>query len=737
VLKKFRVMGKSLLPGCWEAAHSLCGLALWCALLLGCDARDSASLSDPEQAPTSSRVVSDTEMLLPNAPWFELPEGWQQQHPVLSPNAKSEAHWIGLAEAEIERNPADGSGRAWLESVRPVDSRDDASTWLRSEASEDRPLLEASSYHRFEIGFEVGEFGIDEGGVIFLTPEPFWYWSEAQSGDPRAPGYTTARARVDGVELRADFGDAAFTVAGRALEPGERIDFTYGAGEPGAQVDRYAERGAEIMIGVDADGDGVRAWIDESVRVDISAQPGVQLLAFGPAEITPGAAFEIVVSLTDPVGNRARWPEDPNAQAGVSVGHFAIHVLEDSSLGLEGAASPRTARSAPDAPMRLSFTPKPGEGTIRLRIEGREDLAEMAFDLPPIVVRKAANRLVWGDLHGHTSVSDGTGTPHDYFAYARDVARLDVVALTDHDHWGLRPLDERPDVAADLLATAHSFNRPGHFITIPGYEWTNWLHGHRHVLYFDREAPIFSALDPRTDRPDELWNALRGLPALTLAHHSAGEPVATNWLFAPDPELEPLTEIASVHGVSEALDAPNPVLGGIPGNFVRDTLMRGVRLGFIGSGDSHDGHPGLAQIAAGQAGLAGIFTPVLDRPGLLGAMRRRHTFATNGIRPWLEVHIDDTVMGGTLATDSPPYDGDEAPGHVLRVRYEATSPIERIDLIRSGRVAALSASDSFSANALSLSLERKIPRLAPGEFHYVRILQEDGGLAWSSPIFAD
>ena len=33
-------------------------------------------------------------------------------------------------------------------------------------------------------------------------------------------------------------------------------------------------------------------------------------------------------------------------------------------------------------------------------------------------------------------LSDGTGTPEDYFAYARDVAALDVIALTDHDHWG-------------------------------------------------------------------------------------------------------------------------------------------------------------------------------------------------------------------------------------------------------------------------------------------------------------
>jgi hypothetical protein len=288
----------------------------------------------------------------------------------------------------------------------------------------------------------------------------------------------------------------------------------------------------------------------------------------------------------------------------------------------------------------------------------------------------------------------------------------------------VRPLDEHHKLAESILQSALKFHEPGRFVTIPGYEWTNWLHGHRHVLYFSEQAPIFSAIDPATDRPDELWDALRGKPALTFAHHSAGEPVATNWFYPPDPELEPLTEIASVHGMSEAADAPLPVHGAIPGNFVRDALLYGYRLGFVGSGDSHDGHPGLANLAGGQSGLAGIFTESLDWPGLLSAMKQRRTFATNGIRPWMEVFIDETFMGSSLSIS--------ADDHVLRVRYEATAPIERIDLVRSDRIASLEGGDS-----LSLELERKIPRLQPGEFHYVRIIQKDGGVAWSSPIFVD
>ena len=74
-------------------------------------------------------------------------------------------------------------------------------------------------------------------------------------------------------------------------------------------------------------------------------------------------------------------------------------------------------------------------------------------------------------------------------AYARDVAALDVVALTDHDHWGSLFLDEHPELW-ERIQRAHgaTSTSPGRFVTVLGYEWTNWIYGHRHVLYFGDDA---------------------------------------------------------------------------------------------------------------------------------------------------------------------------------------------------------------------------------------------------------
>jgi hypothetical protein len=290
------------------------------------------------------------------------------------------------------------------------------------------------------------------------------------------------------------------------------------------------------------------------------------------------------------------------------------------------------------------------------------------------------------------------------------VARLDVVALTDHDHWGVVPLDQSPGLFRTIEETARRFHEPGRFVTLLGYEWTSWLHGHRHVLYFDDSGELLSSLDPRYETPALLWKALEGRNALTFAHHSAGGPVSTNWDFVPPEAIEPVTEIVSVHGSSEASDSPGRIYSAVEGNFVRDVLDRGIRLGFIGSGDSHDGHPGLAHLASPNGGLAAIFSEELTRESVLDALRRRSVYATNGPRIWLRVWLE---------------------GAELRFAAASTAGVDRVDVVRSGRIVA----ELPGGGRRELSDTIAMKAFAGDEYVYVRVVQEDGGAAWSSPLF--
>ena len=46
-----------------------------------------------------------------------------------------------------------------------------------------------------------------------------------------------------------------------------------------------------------------------------------------------------------------------------------------------------------------------------------------------------AYNVYYGQLHSHTRISDGTGSPAQAYEYARDTAGLDFFSIADHDYW--------------------------------------------------------------------------------------------------------------------------------------------------------------------------------------------------------------------------------------------------------------------------------------------------------------
>ena len=86
----------------------------------------------------------------------------------------------------------------------------------------------------------------------------------------------------------------------------------------------------------------------------------------------------------------------------------------------------------------------------------------------------AQYQVYWGDMHGHTSHSDGKGTLDDYFVHARDVSRLDFVIVTDHDFGNGKPTWSMPKETWTLTQNkADAYTVNGEFVAIAGYEWTS------------------------------------------------------------------------------------------------------------------------------------------------------------------------------------------------------------------------------------------------------------------------
>ena len=528
-----------------------------------------------------------------------------------------------------------------------------------------------------------------------------------------ALGYTLVESDAEGVELVPSTIDQqllAIQVKGRALAPGEEIHIVYGAGPGGALADRYAESRSCFYFAVDGDGDGIRSLVEEPLCVEVRAGPAARLILTLPTTARPGQRVRLSAAVLDAVGNRAAdWTGDIQL------------------LGPEGLELPDVLHLEPQAGGALSVWVAVGRaGAVVVRGLAAGGLAA---ESNPMVVADSISRVLWADLHGHSGLTDGTGTPEDYFRFAREAAALDVVALTDHDHWGMKPLAVHPELWQEIQRQTELFHQPEEFVTLLGYEWTSWIHGHRHVLYFSDQGELYSSVSEDYETPAQLWQALRGQQALTFAHHSAGGPIATNWDYPPDPELEPVTEIVSVHGSSEATDAPGRIYSPVEGNFVRDVLDRGFELGFVGSGDGHDGHPGLAHLNAVSGGLAAILSEELTREGVLEALRARRVYATNGPRIWLSARIGDRPMGSTL--DSRLFADLPASARTLRVAVVAPVALDRIEVVKSGQIAHTTSCDGEG----QCSFELPMSEVRAGDYVYVRALQRDGGAAWSSPFF--
>jgi hypothetical protein len=391
---------------------------------------------------------------------------------------------------EAPRHASDGGGRAWLD------------------AGSSSPLpLTAGSTATLTVVFEAGPLGVAEGGMVFLQVSPFWGWSTPQVVEPELAGYTEVTTGAEGVELDPYTLGAqllAVEIGGRSLAEGEQVTFSYGAGAGKAHVDQYAESAARLWVAVDGDGDGVRAILPDSPAVAVQAAEPVAIIVTLPSTARPGDTVRLGLALVDELGN---------------AGHQIDTVLSLAASGPEIELPEEVVlRAADEGSISLEIA-APISGVVRVEARGADGLSGRSN---PLFITPRLPRVLWSDLHGHSALSDGTGTPEDYLRYARDVAQLDVSALTDHDHWGMQPLARHPDLWESIRDATKRFHQPGRFATILGYEWTNWMHGHRHVLYFSDEGPLLSSLDAEYEHPHQLWDALRGRSALTFAHHSAG-----------------------------------------------------------------------------------------------------------------------------------------------------------------------------------------------------------------------
>ncbi|MCK9523883.1 MAG: CehA/McbA family metallohydrolase [Proteobacteria bacterium] len=337
-------------------------------------------------------------------------------------------------------------------------------------------------------------------------------------------------------------------------------------------------------------------------------------------------------------------------------------------------------------------------------------------------------RLLFGDIHQHTVNSDGTGTDAEVYLRARYRYGDELVAVADHESFLGK--QTTPGEWARIMATADDFYEPGAFVTLYAYEWTGIMHpgpGHKVIYPAPTQPLLFSRDDPRYAASHDLLAACREHGALAFPHH-------VGWSGADmdshDPEVQTCFEIVSCHGAYER-EGGTPIGtrgNDKPGQFVADALDAGLRFGFVGGSDGHglNWHHGVCRIQdSHRTGLTAVIADSVTREGVLDALARRCCYATSGARIALWFEVDGMPMGETVR-----------PGGVsaYRVVVRGTADIASLCLVTNGgRETPL----RFEGDSADVHGTLPPPPVQRAIYYFVRVVQTDGHMAWSSPIWLE
>ena len=381
-------------------------------------------------------------------------------------------------------------------------------------------------------------------------------------------------------------------------------------------------------------------------------------------------------------------------------------------------------RHAPRAAAAMAFDPLAESGEDfeagRLRVAYGEDAETPAIDYggKPL-------KLFYGDLHAHSDVSVcnrcGDQSLEENYQHRRDINRMDFVAMTDHDYNFVPYLWNR---SAKLVRANED---PGRLLTFLAEEWTSSFekyskekpygyYGHRNLILGD--TFFLKWFDSSNgDTPSALWSALRRMRAnfVNIPHQLADTGnVPTDWTFI-DADAQPVAEIFQVRGSYEHHGAPRQAARSVPepGYFIQDAWARGTIIGVIASPDHGGGR-----------GKACVYAPELTRDAILKAMKERHTFGTTAARMFLDVRVNGRLMGEKIAA---------AAGKPVEVRVRARCPgdIERIEVCRNNQYI-------YTVRPPGRSAEFTYVDNSPLDgyaYYYVRVIQADKEIAWSSPVF--
>jgi hypothetical protein len=526
----------------------------------------------------------------------------------------------------------------------------------------------AGTYNTWDITYTVDDLGMDDGSTLKIAGNMTSDWGTPQFNDSSGDNYATVKTSGDAT-LEASYNPKGHVrpwkhtitidVFDGSLDKGDTIHLTLGdrsGGGLGHRAQSFPEEDFRIAVLVDPFGTGEFVQLPEELTFDVVPGTANSISAVVPSTTQPNEPVNISVRVEDYWGNTVTDYE-------------GLFTVTTDNAGVETSVEVQSGTGT--ATVSLSEP-----GTHRLNVTA--DNSQLEATTNPVLIGETDEDIFWGDIHGQSGETVGTGTIWEYLTYARDDAFLD---FTSHAANDFQITDEFWEEIQNAIQEYHN---PGDFVTFLAYEWSaNTSRGGDHNVYFkNSEADIHRSSSWQIEDGREKHKGLHPVSALydhyegrddvLIIPHQGGRPATLDVL---DPELSPFVEIVSVWGVFEWLG--------------QDALEEGYHVGFVGGSDDHTNRVGVSHPTNQtdfniKGGLMAVKADELSRDSLWETFKQRRCYATTGAHIILETTIGDTGMGGTVTVDDAPE---------IDVAVEGTAPLSRVELYRGSKKVAERAFD--------------------------------------------
>ena len=256
-------------------------------------------------------------------------------------------------------------------------------------------------------------------------------------------------------------------------------------------------------------------------------------------------------------------------------------------------------------------------GTWQILI-GAYHIEETGVDVTyTVTFAKPEPRWYFGDLHMHSTASDGVFSPWELGVRAKE-AGLDFIAVADHNNY------------AENLRLPFV---PG-ITFIPAVEWTHYK---GHMNFFGVAAPFKNSFIANSDEE---------MRALIADARSIGATVSVN--HPKCPFCPYLWDDDTAFDMMEVWNGPYTPRNAKAVKWWHTLLCAGRRIPIVGGSDFHK--PG-ALVRLGHP-VTAVYADSPDACDLLAAVRAGHAYVTESVKgPRLELTYGDASMGDVTAYD--------------------------------------------------------------------------------------